>query len=289
MPAGHVVKYATHDGGWKTMTTTLASATTLAAIQVNGWVFAEPTAGYPGAVVTAAPGLSPGAQAALGVGIALAVVGLATLVAGICMFRRARRAAAGPAAYAGVGQHDDAHAAMFAAPPPQHASSAAAPGRRAHGGSGGLFGFAFGRRGRPARDGRPSMPPQELSSGGSSSAGPASPMTFYAASSQAPPSHPGAIAPSPWRGSTAAGSGYAISSQTGASHGGRSGGLAGGGGAGSDGRGWEGQAEPVGSAPAVQPVDVMEMAAVASPVLHPGDLQPQGYGPGVWKPGPVYG
>jgi len=259
VPAGKVIRYAIRaDGAWRTSTTTLASATTLAAIQVNGWVFAEPTGGYSSAAPAAASGdLSPGARASLAVGITLGVVGLATLAAGIWMLRRARRLTAGRPAYAGVGQHDDAHAAALAPP-------AAA---------GGFFGFVSGRR--PAGAPLPPPPPQELSSGGSSEA-PASP-TYYAQSHANP-----SLGPSPWRGSSAAISGYAASSQTGTSHGGAPGGAGGGGG------GWDAQPEQMVSPPMVQPADVMEMSAVASPVLHPGDLQPQGYGPGIWKPGPVY-
>lgn len=108
--AGKVIKYAVRDESqnWQRSTTTLETATTLAGVQINGWVFASQTATATGSVpgsnsATCAPasnsvsscpatneGLTAGAKAGIGVGVALGVVGLATLAAGLFMMRRRR-------------------------------------------------------------------------------------------------------------------------------------------------------------------------------------------------------
>lgn len=108
--AGKVISYIIRDEAqnWQESTLTFDSATTVAAIQVNGWVFASQTGTVTGSgsVVStqgstptsscasnsaSSPDLSAGARAGIGVGIALGIIGIATLAAGLFMMRRSRR------------------------------------------------------------------------------------------------------------------------------------------------------------------------------------------------------
>lgn len=92
---------------WHINTSTIPSPTPIYAIQVNGWAFAEETRAATGssnactATTTvgrgeastgnADPGLTGGAKAGIGVGVAMGVVGLLSLLAGIWMMMRARK------------------------------------------------------------------------------------------------------------------------------------------------------------------------------------------------------
>jgi hypothetical protein len=284
--AGKVITYAQRDsvGYWSTSTTTLAAATTVGAVHVNGWIFASPTdasycsgsAAAAAAAVGGSGSLSPGATAGIAVGAVLGSVGLATLGAGVFLIRRARQERQQPTGYAGVAQA---------------------------GGPGGAAGVGGGRR----WGGRGGRPAPLLAAELGSSSGATSP-TYHP--STAPYGSGGAVSPPSWVGTAPGGGGggpgsYTVSSNTG---GGGSEVLA------VDRR--EATATPQQqqhhsfvhsqhqTTPqpyptpqhqqqqhhqgAALPVEAMEMAGVTSPVLHPGDLQPQGYGPGMWKPGPVY-
>lgn len=112
LDAGSVITYAIRDEtqNWGISTQTLSSKTTVAGVQVNGWVFAaEPSQASTGGCTNAGAGvaatatatvtvsaeadggLSSGAKIGIGVGVSMSVVGLLTLLAGIWMIMRARR------------------------------------------------------------------------------------------------------------------------------------------------------------------------------------------------------
>lgn len=89
---------------WHINTSTVPSPSPIYAIQVNGWAFAEETGTATGssnactATTTighstgaADPGLTSGDKAGIGVGVAMGVIGLLSLLAGIWMMMRARR------------------------------------------------------------------------------------------------------------------------------------------------------------------------------------------------------
>jgi hypothetical protein len=92
---------------WHVNTSTIPSQTPIYGIQVNGWVFAEETGTATGSsnactatttvdggaalVGDADPGLTSGAKAGIGVGVAMGVIGLLSLLAGVWMMMRARR------------------------------------------------------------------------------------------------------------------------------------------------------------------------------------------------------
>jgi hypothetical protein len=101
LDAGQVITYAVKDqsGDWVVTTQSILSTTTVAGIQVNGWLFAQETGtatttlvGLPaGSNSSSNSGLSSGAKAGIGVGVSLGFIGLVTLLAGIWMMRRARK------------------------------------------------------------------------------------------------------------------------------------------------------------------------------------------------------
>ncbi|OTA96489.1 hypothetical protein M434DRAFT_8932 [Hypoxylon sp. CO27-5] len=112
---GDVVTYAQRDSSWKVTSSSATAATTVAAIPVNGWVFAAPTestaasasscdaavsealanhiaTGNASCDAVGGSGISSGAAAGIGVGVSLGVTGLAALGAGLFMMFRTRRA-----------------------------------------------------------------------------------------------------------------------------------------------------------------------------------------------------
>lgn len=120
LDAGSVVTYAERDSSWKITSSSVTTATTVAAIPVNGWTFATPTGSTTGSANTcdasvsealanqiatgvaagnescdaaSASRLSAGAAAGIGVGVSLGITGLAALGAGLFMMYRTRRAA----------------------------------------------------------------------------------------------------------------------------------------------------------------------------------------------------
>lgn len=74
---------------------TTNDTTKVYAVQINGWVFAEET-GQPGTNMSSCSSddgkLDSGDKIGIGIGVGMGVIGLATLVAGLLMMRRARRA-----------------------------------------------------------------------------------------------------------------------------------------------------------------------------------------------------
>lgn len=125
LDAGQVITYAVEDqgGNWIITTQIILSRTTVAGIQVNGWVFAQETStastacaaatvtvdGLPASTASSTDnGLSSGAKAGIGVGVALGVIGLLTLLAGLWMMRRARKRESDYGA-APLAQHAQAH------------------------------------------------------------------------------------------------------------------------------------------------------------------------------------
>ncbi|KAI1389906.1 uncharacterized protein F4822DRAFT_217909 [Hypoxylon trugodes] len=108
---GDIVTFATKDSGWHVTTSTVTAASNVAAIPVNGWVFASSTnsANNCEASVTSAlanqmatgnasceatsGGISSGAAAGIGVGVSMGVTGLAALGAGLFMMYRTRKVA----------------------------------------------------------------------------------------------------------------------------------------------------------------------------------------------------
>lgn len=83
---------------WVATSLTTNITTTVFAVHINGWVFAEET-GSPECTAissnTASAGgdgaLSTGDKIGIGIGVGMGVIGLATLAAGLFMMRRARR------------------------------------------------------------------------------------------------------------------------------------------------------------------------------------------------------
>ncbi|KAK2610201.1 hypothetical protein N8I77_003651 [Diaporthe amygdali] len=84
--------------GWKKTNLSFSETSSIAAVHVNGWTFAEETGepGSPGpAESTCAPGngaLGNGDIIGIGVGAAMGCIGVMTLAAGLIMMRRSRRA-----------------------------------------------------------------------------------------------------------------------------------------------------------------------------------------------------
>ncbi|KAI1380736.1 hypothetical protein F4677DRAFT_196371 [Hypoxylon crocopeplum] len=118
---GDIVTFAQRDSGWKITSSTATEATTVAAVQVNGWTFATPTESTTesatdgthncDASITQALAsqiatgnascdatcshsqISAGAAAGIGIGVSFGVTGLAALGAGLFMMYRRRKAA----------------------------------------------------------------------------------------------------------------------------------------------------------------------------------------------------
>lgn len=98
-PGTAITYYTTSDGTqWEAATLTLNTTTSVHAVHINGWVFAEET-GSPectamASITSPARGdgaLSTGDKIGIGIGVGMGVVGMATLAAGLFMMRRARR------------------------------------------------------------------------------------------------------------------------------------------------------------------------------------------------------
>ncbi|OTB16499.1 hypothetical protein K445DRAFT_292541 [Daldinia sp. EC12] len=111
---GSVVTYAQRDPDWKITSSSVTADTTVAAIPVNGWIFATPTGsatnsasncdasvsdalanhistGNSSCVGSGGGGISGGAAAGIGVGVSLGVTGLAALGAALFMMYRTRK------------------------------------------------------------------------------------------------------------------------------------------------------------------------------------------------------
>lgn len=128
--------YAVRDksNNWGITTLSISTNTPIYGIGVNGWVFAKETAAGTGAssactatatttvgraadsTDAADPGLTTGARAGIGVGVAMGVIGLLSLLAGIWMMMRARkreRALGLDAIGQHVGDHDPRYPAGY--------------------------------------------------------------------------------------------------------------------------------------------------------------------------------
>jgi len=237
-------------------------------VHINGWIFASgaatitATAGATAAVgvegsqptvVSDATGnvggLSPAARIGVAVGATLGVIGLATLAAGVWMLRRAR-----------TGRRRDGVGGDKSRPMADMAMASEGDGSGGGGGVGSPGGYVVDPRAQQ----HPGGAATALSSGTYSP-----PPASYAASSSGPASY--AAVPPPQTSGSGIGSGTAYS--------GSSAQLSG-----------LGMAAGTGFQPHhQQQQQASELAGVSSPVLHPGDLQPQGYGPMGWKPGAMYG
>lgn len=83
---------------WDAVTRQINSSTTVIGAHINGWIFAEqtPTPAAPTATESIPPACSSGnttnSAIVLGIGVALAIVGIVVLAAGLLVMRRSRKA-----------------------------------------------------------------------------------------------------------------------------------------------------------------------------------------------------
>lgn len=98
--SGDVLTVYTRDTrqSWAAVTRQMNSSTTVVGAHINGWVFAEqtPPPAVPTATETIRPSCSSGGSTnsaiVFGIGVALAVVGIVVLAAGLLVMRRSRKA-----------------------------------------------------------------------------------------------------------------------------------------------------------------------------------------------------